>query len=472
MLKQSQQKCTCVGLFCWVFWGGLSLACSIEREEIDGNPSRSLFFSEEVLQFDTLISGLQSPSKGLRLHNPNKRAVILRHIRLERDLDSPFTCWIGGQRGKSFQDIRVVGEDSIFILVEAQARSQNELEIREEEDGLLVEYGSAQHRLPIRMWSRDVVYGDTLVIERDTDWRGEVSRHIGTELRVLSRATLYLGAGMQLFFSPGARMYVEGRLEAIGTPEKPIVFTSHRQDGDYKEAPGQWKGIVLASVEEEHTIIHASIRNADIGLSLGRPDQIESVGLLRLGNAQIFNMSTGALLTYGGNTFIYNTAMYNAKYYLAQHYGGMHRYVHCTMSSYSTPFFNVAQPLQLSDHLSTDTSDQLSRLLLQMENSIVWSSLEESIQLTRQHSQTEIYITHTLVRSRSGSYLGEHSIWDAEDINFPRFVDPKAQDYKLDTDSPALGVGKALKIPEQQQDLEGKLRGASFDLGAYERTFQ
>ena len=461
-----------MGLFCCVLWGALSFACSIEREEIDDNPSQSLFFSEDVLQFDTLISGVQSPSKGLRLHNPNKRAVTLREIRLERDLDSPFMCWIGGQRGRSFQDIRVLGEDSIFILVEAQARSQNQRDLREEEDRLLVEYGSDQHHLAIRMWSQDVVYGDTLVIDRDTDWRDQVSRHIGVELRILPHATLYLGPGMHLFFSPGARMYVEGRLEAIGTSEKPVVFTSHRQDGDYKEAPGQWKGIILASVEEQHTIIHASICNADIGLSLGTTAQIESAGFLRLGNTQIFNMSTGALLTYGGNTFIYNTVMYNAQYYLAKHYGGTHRYLHCTMSSYSTPFFNVAQPLQLSDHLSTATSDQSSRLLLQMENSILWSSLEESIQLTKKHPQTEIYITHTLVRSSSGSHLDEHSVWDAEDINFPRFVDPRDHNYKLDRDSPALGAGKSLNIPEQLQDLEGNSRGTGYDLGAYERHFK
>ena len=424
------------------------------------------FFSKDTLSFDTLLSGLRSPSKSIRLHNPNRGAVELQRIWMEKGEASPFVFWVNGQYGRSFGQIRILGRDSIFLLIEAQFEGGERSEVTKETDNLRVSSTAGEHLLRLELWRQDAIFSEQLSITSDTHWSG-TARHIGKELHVAKGATLSLGPGMRLFFAPGARLHAQGRLLANGSSALPIIFTSVRQDGDYKNTPGQWTGLVFDKNNEESVLTHVRISNADLGLRLGSPKHADGLPF-RLGYSVLRDMSQGALLAYGGRTFVYNTLIYNAKAYLVSHHGGGdHRYLHCTLSNYPSNFVGKGASMQISDFLSALSRDEQPQLRLRMQNNIIWGELDEELQMSIR-GQPQLELTHNLVRSATGQYLGEgNNLWQ-NSYDYPAFLDPEEKNYKLQEHSPARNKGEPLPDTEQQQDLAERIRDTQPDIGAYE----
>ena len=65
-------------ILCCILCLSLLFACYPEEQELDTSPEHLPYFSEDTLDFDTLISGLRSTSQSVRLHNPNRGALIIR----------------------------------------------------------------------------------------------------------------------------------------------------------------------------------------------------------------------------------------------------------------------------------------------------------------------------------------------------------------------------------------------------------
>ena len=261
-------------------------------------------------------------------------------------------------------------------------------------------------------------------------------------------------------------LQVKGRLLALGTKESPIIFTSVRQDGVYKSTPGQWRGLVFDENNEESSLRYVEISNAEIALQLGSPKSSKGVPL-RIGHSIVRHMSQGGLLSYGGRTFVHNTLIYNAKSYLVSHKGGgVHRYLHCTLSNYPSSFVERSFSMQITDILPSSPQD-VHLLELRIENTILWGSFEEELDLNLE-GQPQLYIENSLFLSSSGKYLSTgNNLWE-NNYNYPGFVNAEAYDYSLEKESPARDAAKLLSDPEQQQDLEGKPRSSQPDIGAYE----
>ena len=332
-----------------------------------------------------------------------------------------------------------------------------------------------QKYLPLKVSSRDVIYADYLLITQDTDWRAAPARYIGSELRVAQGATLYIGPGMHFFFATDAEMQIEGRLEAVGSFEEPIVFTSERQDGSYKYAPGQWKGVRFLPGTDGHQLVHVHINNAEVGLQLGMPEDPQDVDLsvdLTLGYAELSYLSEGAVLSYGGRTFIYNTLIYNAGAYLIEHQGGAHEYLHCTLSSYPRYFFHPAPVFRLREQ-SADPFDPAQTLSLQIRNSILWSS-EELAQIDAPTQPPRVEISYSILRGEASAYsiTGTENLW-SDFYDYPQFANPEEYNYKCTPMSPARDAAKDFLDDRQYTegkyyDIEGNIRDDKPDIGAYE----
>ena len=458
-------------MYCFLCLGGL-IACYPEEQEIDPTPSHQLYFSEDTLHFDTLISGTRSPAQSVRLHNPNNGALILERIWLERGANSPFSCWVKGSQGTSFQNIRLIGRDSTYILMEANIRGKERIGIVEELDKLWVQSSLGQHYLPIKASSRDVIYADHLLISQDTDWSNTPSRHIGTELRVAANATLKLGPGMHLFFAQDAGIEVEGRLEAIGSFEEPIVLTSERQDDDYKDAPGQWRGIHLKAGTSGHQLLHLRIHNAELALKLGAEEETQGVKL-SISYTELSYLSEGAILSYRSQTFTYNTVIYNTGRYLIQHHGGTHEYLHCTLSSYPRYFFNPAPIFQLHTH-SPANSEPPQTPSLQIRNSILWSSEETIFSTHNPDPSPMIEVSYSILSGEPPNHpiTSMENLWSNEH-NYPAFLDPVDYNYKPTSTSPARDAAHDFRDNRQYKndtyyDIKGHPRDNKPDIGAYE----
>ena len=450
----------------WLLCGWLS-ACSFEEQLIETKPAQALYFSADSVYFDTLISHLRSTSYIVRLHNPNKKAVLLERIWLARGVNSPYTCWINGQKGKSFEAVQLLGQDSLLLVIEVSLTGNSHHQYTKEEDKLWVQSVAGMQQLPLKVWGKDAIYTDTLRIDVDTHWKTGPARSIGKILHVQKGITLHIAPGTQIFFAPEASMYVAGRLLANGTAEQPIVFTSQRQDGAYKETPGQWAGIRFAPNQEESILKYVVISNAKLGIRLGEATN-RTGSKLRMGHAIVRHMSQGGLLSYGGHTFIYNTLMHHAKLYLATHYGGSHRYFHCTLSNTPSRFLQNDPPIQVADYLPAAPHPALP-LQLYIDNSILWGDLNETLQIDAK--KEKVRITNSLLRTQHATYLNEGDNLLADEDNFPAFVEAKAYNYKLKEHSPARDRGKIRHERKEQQkyDLRGNKRHDNKpDIGAYE----
>ncbi len=450
----------------WLLCGWLC-ACSFEEQLIDTQPAHSLYFSADSVYFDTLISHLRSTSHLVRLHNPNKKAVLLDKIWLDRGVNSPYTCWVNGREGKSFEAVRLLGQDSLLLVIEVSLTGSTRHQYAKEEDKLCVQSVAGRQQLPLKVWAKDARYTDTLQIDVDTHWKVGPARSIGKLLHVHKGVTLRIPPGTHIFFAPEASMYVAGRLLAHGTAEQPIVFTSQRQDGAYHDTPGQWAGIRFAPNLEADSLEYVVISNAKLGIRLGEATN-RAGSTLHMGHSIVRHMSQGGLLSYGGRTFISNTLMHHAKAYLVAHYGGSHHYFHCTLSNTPSRFLQHAPPIQAADYLPAAPNSALP-FALRIDNSILWGDSHETLQIDAK--KEALHITNSLLRTqRTADLPAAHNLL-ADDHDFPAFVEAKTYNYTLKAHSPARDSGEIRPAQEQEQayDLQGNKRlDNKPDIGAYE----
>jgi hypothetical protein len=126
------------------------------------------------------------------------------------------------------------------------------------------------------------VQPDGTVLTEDTTWRGSIS--VKGSVVVAPQATLRVEPGTVIRFSTivgthsAAQLVIQGRIQAIGTAELPIVMTS----ASSQTQRGSWGGIVLMATEKKNIIEQCRIENADTGLALSFSSlSLKSVSIVR-----------------------------------------------------------------------------------------------------------------------------------------------------------------------------------------------
>jgi len=144
-------------------------------------------------------------------------------------------------------------------------------------------------------------------------------------LTVAATATLTVEAGAVLKFPQFGSLYVDGTLRALGTPDRPVVFTSLRDDaygGDTNNdgaasapAPGDWECIYVNGPTAQATLHHTLLRYsgysgsscASSGLYGGL---VNNGGTVSISHSTIaFNQNAG-IAHYNGLTTIQNSNIY------------------------------------------------------------------------------------------------------------------------------------------------------------------
>jgi hypothetical protein len=108
---------------------------------------------------------------------------------------------------------------------------------------------------------------ENVTITEDVSWRGAVV--VKGALTVAPQATLRIEPGTEVRFTAvrGSRqlprLVVLGRIQAVGTLERPILFTSNSATPDKQ---GAWGGVVLLSSEKRNQFEHCRIEYAETAL--------------------------------------------------------------------------------------------------------------------------------------------------------------------------------------------------------------
>lgn len=439
------------------------VSCSLNSEDFSTDPSLTLRFSNDTIFFDTIFTEIPSVSKRLRVYNDHSGALNIATISLA-DPNTPYTITVNGIKGTAFETTRILANDSILILLEANIGNRDSLSPYIIEDHLLFSTNGNNQEVFVLSWGQDANYLKDSVLACNTTWKAGKPYVIYDHVLIDTLCTLNIEPGTRIFSHLGSKIFVKGSIKVNGTAAERVLFINDRFDGDYSLFPGQWGGILFLEGSKNNEIRYADIRNAEVGIWLGTPDA-DNLADLVLENCIIENMSESAVLSFTSDLEMTNCLLNNSgQFVFGAIAGGNYVLQHNTIANYSFGFFKSQPTFIVTDQLElADGSTIEGSIEMVLNNNIIWGIGADEIEL---HTDTglgfNLMMTNNLLRTTNEQFTGFDNILNDD----PLFIDPELFDYKLDSLSPAINQGASLGIGI---DLLGNVRSIPPDIGAYEK---
>ncbi len=442
------------------------LGCSTREEMISFDPSLSLIFSNDTVTFDTLLSERRSSTMRLAIYNPNEEAIQLSEVALGKGEISDYQVVFNGRETNSLINERILGGDSLLILVEVNIRARNEDLPYLVKDSIIVRWNTNEDHVKLVAYGQD---GNTVgnQIVCDEIWTSDRPYIISDTILVSSGCELLIEEGAQVYFENDAALFIQGSLSAIGDSANHIVFRNARFDGIYDRVPGQWNGIYFLEGSTGNEIEFAEIFNGQIGLRIGTPDEDDVPDVL-VSNTEIYNMSVAGILAFTSDVSAQNVLIYNCGNYLVGGFaGGNYSYTHCTFSNEPALFIQDEPTVQFSDNVVISETELLtSDLSLALTNSIIWGPADEELLINNGGgANVTAILTSNIIRSLEDI----PNNFTSREPNFPGFKETFSNNYMLDTLAFAKdqGISAGVLI-----DIKGVRRDDKPDIGAFERVEQ
>lgn len=443
----------------------MGLACTPEDEILTNNGEVRLIFNRDTVQFDTVFTTVGSTTQKLQVYNPQRNAVNIASIALSADPQaaSPYQMIVNGEAGWQFQDVRLRGGDSLLILVEVKINPQDTNLPFIVKDSIVFRTNGNVQNVNLEAWGQDAYFLKSEIVDRNTTFSGDRPYVVCDSLGVGPEATLTLAAGTRIYFNDRASLLVDGTLRAEGTPEARVLLQHVRNDDDYENALGQWQGILFGRNSKDNRLDFAVVRNADVGVGISSPDN-DTIPDITLANTIIENMAGYGVYALYTDVDAYNTIISNCALGLMVGLGSAYyRLRHCTLVNENNRFSREEdQPSLLFVQTLSEQNEPTQKFSLEILNSIVWGDLDSELQTGRFSPGERFNLRNTLIKTTDTTQvLSKINLYNQE----PQFADPLLHNYRLDSLSPAVDAGIAIGV---DQDLDGNLRDAKPDVGAYE----
>lgn len=437
-------------------------SCSTVEESISFDSNLEVLFSNDSVIFDTLLSENRSSTRRLTVFNPNAEAVQFSSISLGWGDDSDYSLVINGRESNSLVNEKILGGDSMLILVEARISERNSNLPYLVRDSIIFEWNTNKAEVKLISYGQDGNRVGNAAICNEV-WTNDRPYIVSDTLLVSPGCTLTIEKGTSVYFENDAVLFVQGTLLAVGDSAKHITFRNSRFDGIYDQVPGQWNGIYFLEGSKGNEVAFADIYNAQVGLRVGTPDD-DAVPDITIANTQIFNMSVAGILAFTSDLEVTNTLIYNCGSYLVGNFaGGNYSYQHCTLVNEPSLFVQDAPTVQFSDNVLVGENEVITAdLSVSLSNCIIWGSQEEELLINNGGgSVVSATLVTNIIKSRSsieGNFI-------SEEFNYPGFLDLFRFDYRLDTSAFARGKATPIGI---LTDLRGIERDSQPDIGAFE----
>ena len=441
----------------------LGMACSPKEESISFDPSLSLLFSNDTVAFDTLLSERRSSTRRLTVYNPNEEAIQFTEIVLGKRQASDYKVIINGKDQNVVANERLLGGDSLMILVEVNVSARNENLPYIVKDSIIFRWNTNEEHVKLVSYGQDATAIGNVSICDET-WTSSRPYIISDTVLVDSNCRLIIEKGTTVYFENDAALFIQGTLTAIGDSANHIVFRNARFDGVYDQVPGQWNGIYFLEGSADNQFAFTEIYNGQVGIRLGSPDE-NDIPDVEVSNTEIFNMSQAGILAFTSDLSVTNTLIYNCGNYLVGGFaGGNYTFTHCTFSNEPALFVQDEPTVQFSDNIVIGENELLTGdLSLAIVNSIIWGSGGEELLINNGGgANVSVLLESNIIKS--GEEISNN--FTSQETNFPGFIDVFANDYSLDTLAFAKDEGIDLGI---MQDLLGNARDSKPDIGAFER---
>lgn len=457
--------------------------------------------------FDTIFTTVGSVTKRFVARNPSNNAIRV-DIALEGSTPSPFRINVDGATGTTFDDVEILGGDSIFIFVEATLGHQSSSNPFIFEDHILFNTNGTAQKVLLVAWGQDAnfIKPDRSIqglppfsyIAGGFDENGNQNCETVTWVDDLpyviygygvvdSCSTLIIEPGVDVYVHGGGGLWVYryGQIKANGDLSQPITFQGDRLESYYDEVPGQWDRIWLneGPAENSNEFTNVTIKNALVGIQCENvpwlPGASTSATKLKLNSVKIRNCSAAGILSRNYSIEATNLLVGDCgQYGVALTGGGEYRFEHFTVANYwaydirQTPAFYVNNVYRDMNN-ALWVGDIANSTFV---NGLVHGSNENEFQFEFNDQQlpSSLLFSNTMLRTTQNTsnspYFEAGTIYRNQN---PAFVDAAARDFHIRPHSYAAGRGMIISDNVNALwDLDGVDRYAiqGWDLGCYEVT--
>ncbi len=493
------------------------------RNDFESNPSiGNLKFSTDTLFLDTVFTNIGSSTYSFKVYNHTSDDFTIPTITLERGENSNYRLNVDGIPGKSFENIQVLAKDSIFVFVETTTDINNQTADVEflYTDRILFDTGGNQQDVDLVTLikdavflfpSRDAMTGETETLLLGLDSENNEIRIEGFFLEddqlnftnekpyvvygyaaIPSGKTLTIDAGARIHFHANsgiiaandATLIVNGELSTDPELlENEVIFESDRLEPSFSDIPGQWGTIWLTAGSTGHSINHATIKNATVGILMDSNDgSVDPT--LTIKNTQIYNSSNVGLLARTGNVLGENLVINNAgQVSLNCSLGGTYNFNHCTFTNYSSigTGFRELPTVLIDNNLRVNETDVVVADLLEANftNCILYGNQDLELIFSKIDGTAFNYnFKNCLIRfNDSGDQFAGNPLYDFTNTTlYENIILNEEPDFKtpfeniLNIGENSAANGKA-STPTSGTDILGTLRSTTApDIGAYEST--
>lgn len=450
------------------------IASSCNKEKFISSPDAMISFTSDTLFFDTVFVHSGSITKSFKIVNENDQKLKLTSIRLAGGNTSPFKINIDGQSATEVSNVTLNANDSMYVFVQLNVSPNDVQQPFILRDSIEVNFNGNTRWMQLSAYGQNAIFFKNKKISGEEEWTDSLPYVISGFLLVDSNATLRMQPGTRIYLHADAPILVDGKLIAVGTVLKPVVFSGDRTDADYKDLPAAWPGIFFRSSSEANILKHTVIKNAYQGV-IAQDMPVLPSPKVTISQCVFENIYDVGIL--GLNTSIHadNSLIVNCGSNIALLLGGDYSFVNCTVASFGSFYINHKNPvLQLTDYYEQNGALLTAPVSAAFTNCIFWGDFgnvdNEIIVDKKGTASFDVAFTNSIFKAKD--IPSNVSFQNCLQNTPPMFDSVNTQKniydfhFNKNPGSPAINAGITTAFP---YDLDGKLRDAQPDIGCYER---
>ncbi|MBA3681949.1 MAG: hypothetical protein H0W73_12430 [Bacteroidetes bacterium] len=353
---------------------------SCKKDKLILDSSAKVQFSQDSVLFDTVFTTIGSSTRNIRVRNKNDQPIKISSIDLVGGSTSPFIINVDGSPGRSFIDVEIAANDSMYIFIQVNVNPNNALSPLIINDAIKFVVNGNEQTVYLEAWGQDAYYyyptnaikfkdGSYLPYSRISEADNAVINFYGDKPHVIygylvvdSTQKLIINAGAKIYLNNKAGLWVYryGELKVNGQKGNEVIFTGARREKDYRDEPGQWDRIWINEGSVNNSIDYAIIKNGTIGV---QAELMGGAGVvfateprrLKITNTKIQNMSIWGFYgvgynVYGGNNVFSSCQEHSINLTL----GGKYTFLHCTFANFWEKEKTRDKPtINISNHVET-----------------------------------------------------------------------------------------------------------------------
>ena len=438
--------------------------------------SSNITFSADTLVFDTVFKtekALKDLFKGsgvqqVKIYNPDGNPLNLDEIELMGGSDSPFRLNLDGISGKSFNNKKIAGNDSLFMFIDIQLNvlknpSQNPI-IR---DSIRVKTNGKNQYLQLLAWGQDAYFHHKEIIKNSTEWKNDKPHVIIGYAIVDTSAVLDVQQGCKIHLYNNSLLYVRrGALNMNGTLNNKIIVQGTRSEASYQKIAGQYYGIYFHEALPSK-VNYAHIKNGTSAIQIYSRNENSNLATLTIENTVIENNARYGVFCFANpivilnNTLLFKNQLYS--FFVLQ--GADFSINHSNILGYG-PSTKDNTAFAMKNYY-TNPEDQLtyiSPLTGIIKNSVIYGyKPNEYILDTLEYEGVKNIIKFQNCVLKVEKHMVNNTVTFNVD---PNFIQVNQNNFRFNSSSPLnnKGVTSPYKF-----DIEGKLRSSTTpDIGVYE----